>query len=160
MTTLTCVVITYIYIEWSDVHNTRIAHWFTTNKNDEHDEKVIWLYVLKWSVSFSQGDVVITKGGIEEMVYFWQILWSDVMWFVCVGPFVCACVRACNAYHLETGAVVIKISCQFARYSTTHGFTNMKLNRIMSRSQWKCCQLHTYRLNQSKWIFSTKILKR
>ena len=33
-------------------------------------------------------------------------------------------------------------------------FTNIKSNRNMSRSDWKCSAVHEYRLNQSKWTLS------
>ena len=40
---------------------------------------------------------------------------------------------------------------------TSRGFTNIKSNRFMSRSDCKYSEVYTYRLNQSKWTFSTKI---
>ena len=38
---------------------------------------------------------------------------------------------------------------------TSCGFTNIELNRNMSRSDWNCSLVHKYWLNQSKWTFST-----
>ena len=40
---------------------------------------------------------------------------------------------------------------------TLCGFTNMKSNQNISRSDWKCSPVHEYRLNQSKWTFCSKI---
>ena len=40
---------------------------------------------------------------------------------------------------------------------TLCGFTNIKSKLIMYRSNWKCSPVHQYRLNQSKWTFSTYI---
>ena len=40
---------------------------------------------------------------------------------------------------------------------TSHGFTNIESNWNMSRSDWNCSSVHTYRLNHSKWTFFTKI---
>ena len=37
---------------------------------------------------------------------------------------------------------------------TSCGFTNIKSNRNMSGSDWKCSPIHKYWLNQSKWTFS------
>ena len=69
-----------------------------------------------------------------------------------------------NAYPLETGAVV---NCNLNLISvctlkqsiggTSSGFTNIKSNWNMSRSDWKCSPVHKYWLNQSKWTFSTYI---
>ena len=42
---------------------------------------------------------------------------------------------------------------------TSRGFTNIKLNRSMFRSDWKCSPVYRYWLNQSKWTFSTEISK-
>ena len=36
---------------------------------------------------------------------------------------------------------------------TSSGFTNIKSNWNMSRSDWKCSLVHKYWLNQSKWNF-------
>ena len=36
---------------------------------------------------------------------------------------------------------------------TSCGFTNIKSNWNMSRSDWKCSPVHKYWLNQSKWTF-------
>ena len=53
-------------------------------------------------------------------------------------------------------------SCVSLPVKAKHGrhimwFTNIKSNLNMSRSHWKCSSVHTYRLNQSKWTFSTQI---
>ena len=65
-----------------------------------------------------------------------------------------------DVYPLKTGAVVIKILSVYMLKqnvgSTLLCFTNIKWNRKMSRSDWKCSQVHTYWLNQSKWTFSIK----
>ena len=37
---------------------------------------------------------------------------------------------------------------------TSNGFTNMKSNRNMSRSDWKYSPIHKYQSNHSKWTFS------
>ena len=67
-----------------------------------------------------------------------------------------------SAYPLETRAVAIKNVMSVCTLKqniggTSCGFTNMKSNQNMHRSDWKCSPLHTFRLNQSKWTFSTWI---
>ena len=49
--------------------------------------------------------------------------------------------------------------CTLAQSSggTSCGFTNIKSNWNMSRSDCKCSPLHKYWLHQSKWAFSTWI---
>ena len=42
---------------------------------------------------------------------------------------------------------------------TSRDFTNTKSNRNTTRSDYKCPPVQTYRLNQSKLIFSTQISK-
>ena len=42
---------------------------------------------------------------------------------------------------------------------TSRGFTNIKSNLNMSRSDWECSQVHTFRLNQTKWTFPRKYEK-
>ena len=69
-----------------------------------------------------------------------------------------------NAYPLKIEVVVIQnlVSvCTLKQNigATLCGFTIIKLDRTMYRSDWKCSPVHTYRLNQSKWTFSLKYQK-
>ena len=112
----------------------------------------------------------------NRYVYTWEHFQSDIHIFRfdfifvkprIVPPMFCFNVKTTRDFYLKSsclqrigvvkslvsGAVVIKKNLMSG---TSCGFTDLKSNRNMSRSDWKCAPVHKYRLNQSKWRFIRK----